>query len=525
MARKKTNELELAQPEKSTDQNVQQATAQTSQTAAAASATSDQPGKPSETAPPEEKVETIISEETILADLQKIMTEEQAIQLLESWKAASADQLTKSINEKFGRVGTLIEHGVAKYEFKPDNAVNYFVKFEDLSGKERTIWGKEFEQAFSESPAKAGDTVSIEFLGKKDVTVKIPVKDQEGNIVDYKPMNTHRNSWNINTDTEKIVAEAKALASFIDISKPVKSVDQEPKQQKDHKNSLTKDVRRAIFDQYLTDNGAAGKTYEEIKKQYDKLREANPKKNRPDFGFLDQLVHRGFSDVIEIVYLVVNKIKDASGQEISEKKPVEGMGRIKMDIVKNAKGEYEVVEMPIVKRREAKKPKDNYLAMIGYKATNEEIEKIYDKKITVLCGNEGNKYYIRFDPDTNNLILRNQKSLSMEYVPKEMMGVALTDQHRKDLYDGKAITLDIVNYTTKDNKTLNGKGTFEYSPIEHRFIMDRYYSNETLENFKQRETNLLQNLEHKQDKRNNIINEKEQAKEQTKDNPGIELSK
>jgi len=297
-------------------------------------------------------------------------------------------------------------------------------------------------------------------------------------------------------------------------------------QQGDRKTALTKDVRREIFDHYLRENGAAGKSYDDILAQYDKLKKDNPKKNRAEFGFLDQLVHRGFSDVIEIVYLVINKIKDEAGKDATEKKAVEGQGRIKMDIVRNAKGEYEVVEMPIVKRREAKKPKDNYLAMINYKATNEEIERIYDKKSTVLCGNEGNKYYVRFDPDTNNLILRNQKSLSMEYVPKEMMGVTLSDQNRKDLYDGKSITLDITDYKTKDNKVLNGKGTFEYSPIEHRFVMDRYYSNETLENFKQRETNLLQNLEQKQDKRQNIINEKEVAKgeEQAKDAGGVGLS-
>ncbi len=105
--------------------------------------------------------------------------------------------------------GEVIESGVAKYQFKKDNQESFYVKLKNLSdNKETIVWGKELQKNIKGDEIKQGDVISIEKLGKTPVTVNQPIKNKDGEIIDYKEINTHRNSFNVNKmSDEDIKAE------------------------------------------------------------------------------------------------------------------------------------------------------------------------------------------------------------------------------------------------------------------------------------------------------------------------------
>jgi hypothetical protein len=99
--------------------------------------------------------------------------------------------------------GILVDHGEAPYENKKDNEMNYFITYKDKN-VEKTLWGKDLERALDgNSGIKIGDTIKIKHLGKQTVTVSVPIKNDEGEIVRYNEINTHRNGWEVNKETQR----------------------------------------------------------------------------------------------------------------------------------------------------------------------------------------------------------------------------------------------------------------------------------------------------------------------------------
>lgn len=92
--------------------------------------------------------------------------------------------------------GRLLESGPAPYQFDPNKNPSYFVKVQTDNG-ERTLWGVDLERALAESRTgvKPGDPVSIENQGSKPVTVKVPVRNDSGQVMGEKQIKTHRNAW------------------------------------------------------------------------------------------------------------------------------------------------------------------------------------------------------------------------------------------------------------------------------------------------------------------------------------------
>ena len=92
--------------------------------------------------------------------------------------------------------GRLLESGSAPYQFDPNRNPSYFVKVQTDHG-ERTLWGVDLERALAESRTgvSPGDLVSIENQGAKPVTVKVPVRDDNGQVIGEKEIKTHRNAW------------------------------------------------------------------------------------------------------------------------------------------------------------------------------------------------------------------------------------------------------------------------------------------------------------------------------------------
>ncbi len=96
----------------------------------------------------------------------------------------------------FAYTGTLLEHGVAPYEFNKDNKQNYFVRLKTDTG-EQTVWGVDFSRAVVDSKAKIGDQIGIDHEGISKVKVNVDRKDAKGAIVGSEEKMIDRNNWRV----------------------------------------------------------------------------------------------------------------------------------------------------------------------------------------------------------------------------------------------------------------------------------------------------------------------------------------
>ena len=270
------------------------------------------------------------------------------------------------------------------------------------------------------------------------------------------------------------------------IEKPVEKLDQNKK--------------RELFSNYLKENGAGGLDPENLEKNY---ADRKLKPNAPKFSFLDDVVGKGMSDVFEFYVLVFEKGAESllkSGKSLDdllksgEAKYFKKEGRIKMDLYKDDKGEPKVHLSALTKQQELKKPEDNIIKMLNYKATDEEITRLYDKKETVLIGEGGKKFYAKIDFETNNIIFKNQKAVSPNFVVKSMLGTELSEEERTKLYDGKSIDIKVENFQKKNGDVLNGKAKVQYDPITNSFNINRFYSSDMLDKFSKQNNSIVENL-------------------------------
>lgn len=93
--------------------------------------------------------------------------------------------------------GVLVQHGVAKYQNDEKNSDSYFVTLKDDKGAEKTAWGVDLGRAVEESSAEVGDRVSLHNEGRKEVIVKVPVRDSEGKVIGTEEKEVYRNTWNV----------------------------------------------------------------------------------------------------------------------------------------------------------------------------------------------------------------------------------------------------------------------------------------------------------------------------------------
>lgn len=91
----------------------------------------------------------------------------------------------------------IVDHGAAKYLHENKNDNSYYVTTRDEQGAEKTSWGVDLKRAMSESGAKIGDKVLVTNEGPTKVPLKVPVRDDNGEISHYEEKEVKRNSWNV----------------------------------------------------------------------------------------------------------------------------------------------------------------------------------------------------------------------------------------------------------------------------------------------------------------------------------------
>jgi len=93
--------------------------------------------------------------------------------------------------------GELLEFGSAPYQFDISNSRSFYVTLKNSDGESRTTWGVDLERVIEELGVGRGDQVELTNLGRKDVTIEVPVRDKAGQVLRYEERKTHRNEWGI----------------------------------------------------------------------------------------------------------------------------------------------------------------------------------------------------------------------------------------------------------------------------------------------------------------------------------------
>jgi hypothetical protein len=105
--------------------------------------------------------------------------------------------------------GELREHGRAPYLHNPARSDSYYVAFRDARGTERVVWGVDLERAVLASRAQPGQHVTLENLGRRLVTVKVPILDDQGAVVGEQEKDVYRNTWQVDVaQRERSTAES-----------------------------------------------------------------------------------------------------------------------------------------------------------------------------------------------------------------------------------------------------------------------------------------------------------------------------
>ncbi|MGS5128191.1 LPD7 domain-containing protein [Escherichia coli] len=129
------------------------------------------------------------------AQLNGMRWEESASVQPKKQNASDTQKEDKAAGESWEK-GVIVAHGRAKYEWKDDESMNYFVTLKNEHG-EKTLWGKDLERAVKDAGVDTERLVTVRKLGFVDVEVNAPVRDESNKIVRYETIQTKRNEWEV----------------------------------------------------------------------------------------------------------------------------------------------------------------------------------------------------------------------------------------------------------------------------------------------------------------------------------------
>lgn len=106
--------------------------------------------------------------------------------------------------------GLLIEHGAAPYDFSPSNKENHFALVQKPDGTQAYVWGVDLPRALEAGEVGQGDYIELRNLGRQEVTITVPIKDDDGVILGEEQQIAHRNAWS--------ASKAPALGIELDVA-------------------------------------------------------------------------------------------------------------------------------------------------------------------------------------------------------------------------------------------------------------------------------------------------------------------
>jgi putative DNA primase/helicase len=121
--------------------------------------------------------------------------------------AATLEEATARLQGERLVVGTLLEHGKARYGHDEKAEQSYVVTVATAKG-EKAVWGVDLARAMERSGAETGDAVALIQRAHESVTVQSPVKNEAGEVVGMAPQPAKRNKWEV-LNLQTIGAEAR----------------------------------------------------------------------------------------------------------------------------------------------------------------------------------------------------------------------------------------------------------------------------------------------------------------------------
>ncbi|HAF2404736.1 TPA: relaxase/mobilization nuclease domain-containing protein [Salmonella enterica] len=111
----------------------------------------------------------------------------------------------------------VVDFGYAKYQNKPENSYQHFVRVKTLNkGTESTFWGKELGELCEREKVAKGDLIRLKKSGS--VEVKVPKVDNEGNRTGWKEVK--RNQWTLENLGVSGIDRTQPLKSNVDLTTP-----------------------------------------------------------------------------------------------------------------------------------------------------------------------------------------------------------------------------------------------------------------------------------------------------------------
>ena len=110
--------------------------------------------------------------------------------------AASVEEATARLQGERLVVGTLVEHGKARYGHDEQAEQSYIVTVATAKGQ-KEVWGVDLARAMERSGAKTGDAVALIQRAHERVTVPSPVKNQAGEVVGMARQPARRNRCDV----------------------------------------------------------------------------------------------------------------------------------------------------------------------------------------------------------------------------------------------------------------------------------------------------------------------------------------
>lgn len=91
--------------------------------------------------------------------------------------------------------GEIVALGSAPFEFNEANSLSYYITLRSGCGDDRTLWGVDLKRVAQQTPLAVGDSVALKYLGREAVVIDKPIRSDQGKVVDYRKVNSHRNTW------------------------------------------------------------------------------------------------------------------------------------------------------------------------------------------------------------------------------------------------------------------------------------------------------------------------------------------
>ena len=97
-------------------------------------------------------------------------------------------------------VGVMVAAAAAPYRFDPDQRMSFYVMVRTEVG-DRTVWGTDLERALAESTSqpRIGATIVLSHQGTTAVDVRVPDRNEAGELVGEKKIVAQRARWSIET--------------------------------------------------------------------------------------------------------------------------------------------------------------------------------------------------------------------------------------------------------------------------------------------------------------------------------------